>query len=146
VSKNVDLQKVLFKNSYGITLAGDLYLPKNRVSRRLSALAVGGPFGAVKERSSGLYAHTMAGRGFVTLAFDGSCTGESSGEPAMSPCRTLMPMTSASPLTISACILPSTASELALSGICTATRFLGRCPGTLERRSLCDLLPQRPRP
>lgn len=80
-SKNVDQQKVTFKNRYGITLAGDLYLPKDRANRRLPALAVGGPFGAVKEQSSGLYAQTMAERGFVTLAFDGSYTGESGGEP-----------------------------------------------------------------
>ena len=78
---NVDHQKVTFKNRYGITLAGDLYLPKDRANRRLPALAVGGPFGAVKEQSSGLYAQTMAERGFVTLAFDGSYTGESGGEP-----------------------------------------------------------------
>ena len=80
-SENVDHQKVTFKNRYGITLAGDLYLPKNRGDRRLPALAVGGPFGAVKEQSSGLYAQTMAERGFVTLAFDPSFTGESGGEP-----------------------------------------------------------------
>ena len=80
-SEKVDHQKVTFKNRYGITLAGDLYLPKDRANRRLAALAVGGPFGAVKEQSSGLYAQTMAERGFVTLAFDPSYTGESGGEP-----------------------------------------------------------------
>jgi hypothetical protein len=80
-SENVDHQKVTFKNRYGITLAGDLYLPMSRANRRLPALAVGGPFGAVKEQSSGLYAQTMAERGFVTLAFDASYTGESGGEP-----------------------------------------------------------------
>ena len=80
-SSKVDHQKVTFKNRYGITLAADLYLPKNRASERLPALAVGGPFGAVKEQSSGLYAQTMAERGFVTLAFDPSYTGESGGEP-----------------------------------------------------------------
>jgi fermentation-respiration switch protein FrsA (DUF1100 family) len=80
-SENVDHQKVTFKNRYGITLAGDLYLPKDRANRRLAAIAVGGPFGAVKEQSSGLYAQTMAERGFVTLAFDASFTGESGGEP-----------------------------------------------------------------
>lgn len=79
-SEKVDHQKVTFKNRYGITLAGDLYLPKNRGNQRLAALVVGGPFGAVKEQSSGLYAQTMAERGFVTLAFDGSYTGESGGE------------------------------------------------------------------
>jgi fermentation-respiration switch protein FrsA (DUF1100 family) len=73
-SDKVDHQKVTFKNRYGITLAADLYLPKNRASERLPALAVGGPFGAVKEQSSGLYAQTMAERGFVTLAFDPSYT------------------------------------------------------------------------
>lgn len=80
-SDKVDHQKVTFRNRYGITLAGDLYLPKSRGSQRLPALAVGGPFGAVKEQSSGLYAQTMAERGFVTLAFDASYTGESGGEP-----------------------------------------------------------------
>jgi hypothetical protein len=80
-SENVDHQKVAFKNRYGITLAGDLYLPRDRADRRLAALAVSGPFGAVKEQSSGLYAQTMAERGFVTLAFDPSYTGESGGEP-----------------------------------------------------------------
>ncbi len=80
-SDKVDHEKVTFKNRYGITLAADLYLPKNRTGKRLAALAVGGPFGAVKEQSSGLYAQTMAERGFGTLAFDPSYTGESSGEP-----------------------------------------------------------------
>lgn len=80
-SDKVDHQKVTFKNRYGITLAADLYLPKSRAGQRLAALAVSGPFGAVKEQSSGLYAQTMAERGFVTLAFDPSYTGESSGEP-----------------------------------------------------------------
>ncbi|MDU0343239.1 alpha/beta hydrolase [Bosea rubneri] len=80
-SDKVDHSKVTFKNRYGITLAADLYLPKDRGSRPLPALAVSGPFGAVKEQSSGLYAQTMAERGFVTLAFDPSYTGESGGEP-----------------------------------------------------------------
>ncbi|NIJ67375.1 hypothetical protein FHR20_004359 [Sphingomonas leidyi] len=80
-SPNVDHQKIRFKNRYGITLAGDLYLPKNHADKRLAALAVGGPFGAVKEQSSGLYAQTMAERGFAALAFDASYTGESGGEP-----------------------------------------------------------------
>jgi len=79
-SDKVDHRKVTFKNRYGITLAGDLYQPKN-ASGKLAALAVSGPFGAVKEQSSGLYAQTMAERGFITLAFDPSYTGESSGEP-----------------------------------------------------------------
>jgi fermentation-respiration switch protein FrsA (DUF1100 family) len=80
-NEKVDHRKVTFKNRYGITLSGDLYLPKTRDDSRLAALAVGGPFGAVKEQSSGLYAQTMAARGFVALAFDGSFTGESGGEP-----------------------------------------------------------------
>lgn len=80
-SEKVDHQKVTFKNRYGITLAADLYLPKNRQNQRLAALVVGGPFGAVKEQSSGLYAQIMAERGFATLAFDGSYAGESGGEP-----------------------------------------------------------------
>ena len=80
-SEKIDHQKVTFKNRYGIMLSGDLYLPKNRADKRLVALVVGGPFGAVKEQSSGLYARTMAERGFATLAFDASYTGESGGEP-----------------------------------------------------------------
>jgi len=81
-SDNVDHQKVTFNNRYGVTIAADLYLPKNRAAgRRLPALAVSGPFGAVKEQVSGLYAQTMAERGFVALAIDPSYTGESSGEP-----------------------------------------------------------------
>ncbi|MFL6591148.1 MAG: alpha/beta hydrolase [Luteimonas sp.] len=80
-SDKVDHRKVTFTNRYGLTLAADFYVPKNHGGKRLPALAVGGPFGAVKEQSSGLYAQTMAERGFVTLAFDPSYTGESSGEP-----------------------------------------------------------------
>lgn len=79
-SSKVEHKKVVFKNRYGITLAADLYLPKN-TSGKLAALAVSGPFGAVKEQSSGLYAQTMAERGFITLAFDPSYTGESGGAP-----------------------------------------------------------------
>lgn len=80
-SDKVDHRKVTFTNRYGVTLAADLYMPKDRRGGRLPALAVGGPFGAVKEQSSGLYAQTMAERGFVTLAFDPSYTGESGGQP-----------------------------------------------------------------
>jgi len=80
-SNQVDHQKVTFRNRYGITLAADLYLPKDRGSQRLPAIAISGPFGAVKEQSSGLYAQTMAERGFVALAFDPSYIGESGGEP-----------------------------------------------------------------
>ena len=80
-SDNVDHRKISFTNRYGVTLAADLYLPKNRTDERLPAIVVGGPFGAVKEQSSGLYAQTMAERGFVTLAFDPSYTGESDGQP-----------------------------------------------------------------
>ena len=81
-SNKVEHHKVLFKNRYGITLAGDLYVPKDiKDGAKLPAIAVGGPFGAVKEQSSGIYAQTLAERGFVTLAFDPSYTGESGGEP-----------------------------------------------------------------
>ena len=80
-SDKVDTHKVVFKNRFGISLAGDLYLPKNRGNEPLPAIAVAGPFGAVKEQVSGLYAQTLAERGFVTLAFDPSYTGESGGEP-----------------------------------------------------------------
>lgn len=81
-SNEVSVEKVFFKNRYGLTLAGDLYMPKNiDKSKKYPAIAVSGPFGAVKEQVSGLYAQTMAEKGFITLAFDASYTGESSGEP-----------------------------------------------------------------
>ncbi len=79
-SEKVAHRKVTFHNRYGITLAADLYKPKN-AKGKLSAIAVCGPFGAVKEQSSGLYAQTMAERGYLTIAFDPSFTGESGGQP-----------------------------------------------------------------
>lgn len=80
LSEQVEHEKVTFTNHFGITLAADLYKPKG-VAGKLPALAVSGPFGAVKEQSSGLYAHEMAKRGYLTLAFDPSYTGESGGFP-----------------------------------------------------------------
>lgn len=79
-SPNVDHEKVTFHNRYGITLAADLYKPKDAAGM-LAAIAVSGPFGAVKEQASGLYAQAMAERGFLAIAFDPSFTGESGGEP-----------------------------------------------------------------
>lgn len=79
-SERVNHRKVTFHNRYGITLAADLYEPKNGAGK-LPAIAVCGPFGAVKEQSSGLYAQTMAERGFLAMAFDPSFTGESGGTP-----------------------------------------------------------------
>ena len=80
-SDKVDVKKVKFKNRFGITLAGDLYTPKNKPEGKMAGIAVSGPFGAVKEQVSGRYAQTMAERGYVALAFDPSYTGESGGEP-----------------------------------------------------------------
>ena len=79
-SDKVNHSKVTFHNRYGITLAADMYIPKN-TEGKLPAIAVSGPFGAVKEQSSGLYAQSMAERGFLTIAFDPSFTGESGGSP-----------------------------------------------------------------
>lgn len=79
-SNKVVHEKVTFRNRYGITLAADMYIPKN-AGGKLAAIAVSGPFGAVKEQSSGLYAQTLAERGFLTIAFDPSYTGESGGQP-----------------------------------------------------------------
>lgn len=81
LSDKVTRTAVTFKTRYGITLSGDLYLPKNSENKQLPALAISGPFGAVKEQSSGLYANQMAERGFAVVAFDPSYTGESGGEP-----------------------------------------------------------------
>lgn len=81
-SDKVEVKKVYFKNRFGIVLCADMYLPKGiKDNDKLPAIAVSGPFGAVKEQASGLYAQTLAQRGFITLAFDPSYTGESSGEP-----------------------------------------------------------------
>ena len=79
-SEKVNHRKVTFHNRFGITLVADLYEPKN-VEGKLPAIAVSGPFGAVKEQCSGLYAQTMAERGFLSIAFDPSFTGESTGTP-----------------------------------------------------------------
>lgn len=79
-SDRVNHRKVTFVNRYGITLAADLYEPKN-TDGKFAAVAVSGPFGAVKEQCSGLYAQTLAERGFLTIAFDPSFTGESGGVP-----------------------------------------------------------------
>lgn len=80
LSEKVNHSKITFHNRYGITLAADLYVPKN-AEGKLAAIAVCGPFGAVKEQASGLYAQTLAERGFLTIAFDPSFTGESGGQP-----------------------------------------------------------------
>lgn len=79
-SEKVNHKKVTFHNRYGITLVADMYEPKE-YNGKLSAIAVCGPFGAVKEQASGLYAQTMAEKGFLTIAFDPSYTGESTGTP-----------------------------------------------------------------
>ena len=81
-SDKVNVERVTFKNRFGIELVGDLYTPKTMNKEdKLPAVAISGPFGAVKEQSSGLYAQTLAERGFITLAFDPSYTGESKGTP-----------------------------------------------------------------
>ncbi|MBQ9311640.1 MAG: alpha/beta hydrolase [Bacteroidales bacterium] len=80
-SDKVKHSKITFLNRYGIALVADLYEPKDNEEKKLPAIAVSGPFGAVKEQCSGLYAQTLAERGFITIAFDPSYTGESSGEP-----------------------------------------------------------------
>ena len=80
-SEKVEVRKVSFQNRYGIRLVGDLYLPKERPQGALPAVAVCGPFGAVKEQASGLYAQELAERGFAALAFDPSYIGESGGQP-----------------------------------------------------------------
>ena len=79
-SDKVEVKKVSFTNRFGIDLAGDLYEPKDKNAINGSAIAISGPFGAVKEQASGLYAQTLAERGFITLAFDPSFTGESGGK------------------------------------------------------------------
>ena len=81
LKENVSRTKVTFRNHFGIELAGDLYAPKNAAAKGNAAIAICGPFGAVKEQASGFYANEMASRGYIVLAFDPSFTGESGGEP-----------------------------------------------------------------
>ncbi|MBR4372858.1 MAG: alpha/beta hydrolase, partial [Treponema sp.] len=82
LSDKVSHKKVTFTNHFGITLAADMYTPKTApAGGKYAAIAVAGPFGAVKEQASGLYAHEMAKRGYLTIAFDPSFTGESGGQP-----------------------------------------------------------------
>lgn len=80
INPEIEMKKVQFMNRYGITLAGDLYLPKNYENKKNPSVIVAGPFGAVKEQASGLYAQELAARGFVSIAFDPSFGGESGGE------------------------------------------------------------------
>ena len=126
-SDKVDHQKVTFTNRYGITLAADLYLPKDRGSQRLAAIVVGGPFGAVKEQSSGLYAQTMADRGFVTLAFDPSYTGESGGEPRNVASPDINTEDFMAAVDFPACTLLSTKSASALSASADRTSSPATC-------------------
>jgi len=114
-SDKVDHQKVTFKNRYGITLVADVYLPKDRGNKKLAALIISGPFGAVKEQASGLYAQTLAERGFVTLAFDPSYTGESSGEPRNIAHLILIPKTLWQPSILLGCNLMWTVNVSASS-------------------------------
>lgn len=86
-SDKVDHSKVTFHNRYGITLAADLYRPKNRKGK-MAALAVAGPFGAVKEQAAGLYAQKLAEMGFLTIAFDPSLSAKAAAGPEMQPART----------------------------------------------------------
>ncbi|KWX89280.1 hypothetical protein AMQ83_01565 [Paenibacillus riograndensis] len=81
LNESVTRTEIRFKNRFGIELAGDFYLPKDAGDKKLPALVIGGPFGAVKEQASGRYANEMASLGFAALAFDGSYTGESGGTP-----------------------------------------------------------------
>lgn len=99
-SNKVNHRKVTFQNRYGITLVGDLYIPRNHGDQKLAAIAVSGPFGAVKEQSSGLYAQTLAEQGFVALAFDPSYTGKVAASRVTLPPLTSTPKTLA-PLWIS---------------------------------------------
>lgn len=97
LNDNVTRKAVTFKNRYGITVSGDLYTPKNAGDQKLAAIILSGPFGAVKEQSSGLYANEMAARGFVTLAFDPSTpgivvTGDSAGGHLAEAAATLSPL------------------------------------------------------
>jgi hypothetical protein len=114
-SDKVQHQKVTFKNRYGITLAADLYQPKKRASERLSGLAIGGPFGAVKEQSSGLYAQTWPNEGSSRWLSIHRIPAKAGVSRGMSPHRTSTQRTSAPQWIISVCSGPSTARVSASS-------------------------------
>ena len=115
LSEKVNHKKVTFETQYGLTLAADLYEPKD-AEGKLAAIAVSGPFGATKEQSSGLYAMRMAERGFVTLAFDPSYNGESSGSPR----RTASPDINTEDFMAAVDYLPRTSWQLSI--ICRSWR------------------------
>lgn len=102
-STKINHRKVTFQNRFGITPVGDLYIPKDRGERKLAAIAISGPFGAVKEQSSGLYAQTLAEQGFVTTAFDPSYTGKAVAIHVTLPLRISTPRISARLLISLAC-------------------------------------------
>ena len=116
-SNKVDHRKVTFHNRYGITLAADLYTPKN-ADKKLPAIAVCGPFGAVKEQSSGLYAQTMAEHGFITLAFDPSFTGESGGQPRYVASPDINTEDFCAAIDYLSCLEDADAEKLGVIGIC----------------------------
>lgn len=133
-SDKVEHNKATFHNRYGITLAADVYVPKS-AEGKLPAIAVSGPFGAVKEQTSGLYAQKMAELGFFAIAFDPSYTGESGGAPAMWRRRTSTPRTSAQRWIFSLCriALTRSASVSSASAVGAAWRSMPQ-PSTLASR------------
>ena len=126
-SENVNHTKVTFRNRYGIELAADMYTPKN-ASGKMPAIAVSGPFGAVKEQSSGLYAQHLAERGFITVAFDPSFTGESGGEPRRMASPTSTPKIFLPPWIFFQPAKPLTLSALALSEFAVLEEWLSTLP------------------
>lgn len=127
-SNKVDHRKVTFENRYGITLVGDLYIPRNSGDQKLAAIAVSGPFGAVKEQSSGLYAQTLAEQGFVTLAFDPSYTGETRVKAAAS--RVTLPPLTSTPKTLAPQWI---SSDYRKKSTVTVSAFSGSAAGAVWR-------------
>ena len=125
-SDKVSLEKVTFRNRFGITLAADLYIPKayaddkanSNNKTKLPAIAVSGPFGAVKEQASGLYAQRLAEEGFITIAFDPSFTGESSGEPRYSSSMDINTEDFCAAVDYLACREDVDAEQIGILGIC----------------------------
>ena len=117
LSDKVTREAVTFKNRYGITVSGDLYMPKDRSSGRIAALVISGPFGAVKEQSAGLYANELAARGFAALAFDPSFTGESGGDVRNVGSPEIFTEDFTRPWITSACCLPLIVTESVYLGL-----------------------------
>lgn len=138
-SDKVDHEKITFRNRFGITLSADLYIPKDDGKHKLPAIAVSGPFGAVKEQESGLYAQRLAEERFLTIAFDPSFTGESSGEPRYSSSMDINTEDFCAAVDYLSCREDVDAERIGILGITSARRLMKNSPvANMLQTSTCS--------